>query len=77
VAEGAGLIVSHEAVPINVEVESIELALVRLRRIAASLRLATLDMDEDHHDTVTMAAELINGAREAIDDALATLRREG
>jgi len=77
VAEGAGLIVSHEAVPINVEIESIELALVRLRRVAASLRLATLDMDEDHHDAVTMAAELVNGAREAIDDALATLRREG
>jgi len=76
VAEGAGLIVSHEAVPISVEIESIELALVRLRRVAASLRLATLDMDEDHHDAVTMAAELVNGAREAIDDALARFRPE-
>ena len=76
VAEGAGLIVSHEAVAINVEVQAVELALVRLRRIAASLRLATLDMDEDHHDAVTMAAELINGVHEAIDEALDTLRQE-
>ena len=75
-AEGAGLIVSHEAVPTNVEVQAVELALVRLRRIAASLRLATLDMDEDHHDAVTMAAELINGVHEAIDEALDTLRQE-
>ena len=75
VAEGAGLIVSHEAVPTNVEVQAVELALVRLRRIAASLRLATLDMDEDHHDAVTMAAELINGVHEAIDEALDTLRQ--
>ena len=75
-AEGAGLILSHEAVPISMEVQAVELALVRLRRVAASLRLATLDMDEDHHDTVTMAAELINGAREAIDDALTVLRQE-
>ena len=74
-AEGAGLIVSHEAVPTNVEVQAVELALVRLRRIAASLRLATLDMDEDHHDAVTMAAELINGVHEAIDEALDTLRQ--
>lgn len=76
VAEGAGLIVSHEAVAINVEVQAVEMALVRLRRIAASLRLATLDMDEDHHDAVTMAAELINGVHEAIDEALDTLRQE-
>ena len=74
-AEGAGLIVSHEAVPTNVEVQAVELALVRLRRIAASLRLATLDMDEDHHDAVTMAAELIDGVYEAIDEALDTLRQ--
>ena len=76
VAEGAGLIVSHEAVPINVEVQAVKLALLRLRRIAASLRLATLDMDEDHHDAVTMAAELIDGVYEAIDEALDTLRQE-
>ena len=76
VAEGAGLIVSHEAVPINVEVQAVKLALLRLRRIAASLRLATLDMDEDHHHAVTMAAELIDGVYEAIDEALDTLRQE-
>lgn len=70
------MIVSHEAVPINVEVQAVELALIRLRRIAASLRLATTGMEEDHHDAVTMATQLIDGVHEAISDALVTLGRE-
>ena len=58
-----------------VEHQAIELALVRLRRIAASLRLAHIVMEDSNHaDTTIMATELIDGAREAIAEALVMIR---
>lgn len=59
-----------------VEHQAIELALVRLRRIAASLRLAHVGMDSDHADATLMAAELVAGAQEAIAEALTMIREQ-
>ena len=71
-AEQAGLVFAHEPVPM--EIQAIELALVRLRRIAASLRLASTGMDVDQSDATIMATELIDGAQEAIAEALVMIR---
>lgn len=73
-AEQAGLTFAHEPVPM--EVQAIELALVRLRRIAASLRLASIGMDPDQSDATLMATELIDGAHEAIAEAVTMIREQ-
>jgi hypothetical protein len=59
-----------------VEHQAIELALVRLRRIAASLRLSHIGMDSDHADATLMASELVAGAQEAIAEALTMIREQ-
>jgi len=73
-AEQAGLLFAHEPVPM--EQQAIELALVRLRRIAAMLRLSSTGMDVDQSDATIMATELIDGAQAAIAEALVMLREQ-
>jgi hypothetical protein len=63
-------------VPVPPEEQAIELALIRLRRIASTLRLATIGMDADQSDAVSMAAELVDGANEAIAEAVAMVREQ-
>jgi hypothetical protein len=73
-AEDEGLITRHTPIPL--EEQAIELALIRLRRIGATLRVASTGMDQDQSDTVCMAAELLDGAHAAIAEALAMIQRK-
>ncbi len=68
------LVFTYEQDP--AEIQAIELALVRLRRIAATLRLACTGMDTDQHDAVIMASQLVDGAHEAIAEAVAMVREQ-
>jgi len=68
------LVFTYEQDP--AEIQAIELALVRLRRIAATLRLATTGMDADQSDAVMMSSQLVDGAHEAIAEAVAMVREQ-